>query len=243
MRDNFKEIYQLKYAPKIEANIITNTVTNTEYFSNIENDMINLWEDINRFIRQNDELTRNLKDQEKDKLLLKLRHAQNNYNNAELKIKRLQKELIRPFPVNAEPLRAPYRLNLEEYFIATNETYDVAEQVTALKSHFTKEAEWLSERYIGEYQGDVKAIFSFQDYIFLYYDGFGSCSMCDTLCGLNPEETNTELKRTLSDGNILQFWSLEHAEAYCKAPSNDRYKEWVWDTVTQEMFEEAKLKL
>jgi hypothetical protein len=87
-----------------------------------------------------------------------------------------------------------------------------------------------------DYQGECFAILKIDDVYIIWRDSFGSCSGCDALEGENGYEY---IKETLSEGNTLQFHSLNDAELYVMEDLNgDKYSE--WNSMPLTMFNEAK---
>lgn len=141
---------------------------------------------------------------------------------------------------NIEPLKSPYRINLMECLVPLKFGYEYDD------FDFRKKKQWYAQEQlealefytnfdgfgiiatgsVGGYQGTHYAIIEHKDFIFLWRDDFGSCCLCDGLDGCDDVYGLMYIKQTLSEGNTLQFWSLEQAKEYVKEVKNDRYNYW-----------------
>lgn len=135
------------------------------------------------------------------------------------------------FPLSAEPIKSPYRLDLREYFkIPSNYTdkyWYEGQIIDALKYYMSDEVELYDYERVGEYQGEYFSSFSINNYFFIWRGDFGSCDACDIIAGENIEEGYDTLLSTLTEGNTLQFYSKTHALNYITALRNsDRYNYW-----------------
>ena len=135
------------------------------------------------------------------------------------------------FPLSAEPIKSPYRLDLREYFkIPSNYTdkyWNVGQIIDALKYYMGDEVELYDYERVGEYQGEYFSSFSINNYFFIWRGDFGSCDACDIIAGENIEEGYDTLLSTLTEGNTLQFYSKTHALNYITAlRDSDRYNYW-----------------
>lgn len=158
---------------------------------------------------------------------------------------------------NIEPISSPYRINLMEdcmifkgFGVDWDFYYEIMdyknkkcwyaqEQLEALDFYTNFDGYGIiADGRIGGYQGEYYAIIEHKDFIFLWRDSFGSCSGCDGLDGCDAEQGYRYIKQTLSEGNTLQFWSLEQARCYVKEIKNDRYN--YWQEFPMNMFDKAK---
>lgn len=144
-----------------------------------------------------------------------------------------------------EPIKAPYRINLMDECMIYKDSLDdrdewsAQEQLEALEfyTYFDGYGIIATGRE-GSYQGNYYAIIEHKDFIFLWRDWFGSCNLCDGLEGGDADDGYIYIKQTLSEGNTLQFWSLEQAKAYVKEIKNDRFN--YWQDFPLKLFDEAK---
>jgi len=135
------------------------------------------------------------------------------------------------FPLSAEPIKSPYRLDLKEYFKIPDEYDDrywyEGQIIDALKYYKTDAVELYDYIQVGEYQGEYFSSFSINNYFFIWRGSFGSCDVCDIIACENVEEGYKTLLTTLTEGNTLQFYSKTHALNYIKAlGESKRYNYW-----------------
>lgn len=135
------------------------------------------------------------------------------------------------FPLSAEPIKSPYRLDLREYFkIPSNyadKYWSEGQIIDALKYYMSDEVELYDYERVGIYQGEYFSSFSINNYFFIWRGDFGSCDVCDIIAGENIEEGYDTLLSTLTEGNTLQFYSKTHALNYITAlRDSDRYNYW-----------------
>lgn len=149
----------------------------------------------------------------------------------EKKIMDYEDKLNGVFPINAEPLKAPYRLDLRDYFKIpveyTDKIWYEGDIINALKYYKTEEVILHDYMSVGDYQGEYFSSFEIKEYFFLWRGSFGSCSVCDMISGENIEGGYDALLTTLSEGNTLQFYSRIHALNYLEQlDKSNRYNYW-----------------
>ena len=158
---------------------------------------------------------------DRDTLVELYRDSNNNAQDL-LEENNLLKLETKQFNPNALPLKAPLRLDLTEYFTMTKEkekhapclSWSAQDQIEAFKFYADEDVHILCHNEPDDYQGSVEVLFTINGFIFLYRTSFGSCSGCDWLDGLDLWEGYEAFKRTISEGNTLQFWSKKHALTY-----------------------------
>ena len=149
----------------------------------------------------------------------------------EKKLNKCEDRLNGLFPINAEPIKSPYRLNLRDYFsipsIQTEKYWGVGDILKALHYYCNDDVNIMSSECVGDYQGYYYAVFKINDYLFLWRGDFGSCDVCDMISGTDIEEGYEVLINTLSEGNTLQFYNKVHAMNYLITVENsNRYNNW-----------------
>lgn len=157
------------------------------------------------------------------------------------------------------PLKAPWRINLiDEILCMPNgplpeprgsvwQGHDARE---AFKYYTSSEVLILAEyASLDEYQGEYYIIFEYKGFIFTWRGSFGTCDGCDMMEGSNKQEGYETIKWTLSEGNTLQFRTLDHAKKYMKLANcnNDSYLDerrkldtWSWMGFPLSLFDEAE---
>jgi len=100
-----------------------------------------------------------------------------------------------------------------------------------------------------EYQGNFYIIFEYKGFIFLWRGSYGTCDICDLMEGCSKEEGYNVIKDSLTEGNTLQFRTVEHAKKYVEACNNEigltkaerkMLDIWFWCNVPLSLFDEAE---
>lgn len=230
--------YSLKYNEILSENYIVDTETEEQYFLSDTQDANKILQIIN-----NQEQT--IKTQKKEisnekerlnRIIQEKRSIRNQYHQTTKDLKDLKLKIVEGFPYNAEPIKAPQRLDLREYFrydenkpkpYKYGTQWDAGDELKALIYYKTDEVEYLNGTAVGEYQGTYYAIFKVKDYFFIWRSDFGSCEGCDWFCGKKYDEGFESFKTSLAEGNTLQFYSEKHALYYLETiKKSNRYNYW-----------------
>lgn len=144
-----------------------------------------------------------------------------------------------------EPLKPPERIDLLDFLInedkpngnEDNLFWGAGDQLEALEFYLSKKVKILNNYKEPTYQGECFAIMKIKNNYIIWRDYFGSCPGCDALDGKNGYEY---IKNTLSEGNTLQFKSLEDAKQYVIWDRSDENNWEEWKELPLDTFDSAK---
>lgn len=140
-----------------------------------------------------------------------------------------------------QSLKSDKRIDLFEYMVnkdtpnGPNRYWCAGDQLEALRYYLKTEVVFLSEYKEDDWQGECFAIFMVEGIFVCWRDWFGSCSGCDAL---EDEDGYKYIKQTLTEGNTLQFETLDDMEAFMKEE-----EDYLWTDMPMGMFDRAREKI